>query len=311
MSQYDVALSEDTNLWKIVIKTASEDGKDFEFCKKNNIVGVGWCLTDEDDNLYVPKDIDDAIRVARLEHNYKGKKGCITALNALKEIKVNDLIWTRYGGIYYICRVLSKWKYCNDEEHRKEDVCHFVDVEYVEVGTIDKIPGRITNCFRSRSSIQRIHDDSHIMTNITKDMYNKLTGKNFYETIQYGKNDILDILQPEDVEEVVSLYLQVSKNYLVYTSTNKLDTQKYEFVAVARDGSHYCYPQVKTGNERLDGNIYKDLAVNGNKVILFATSEGYSNVDGVNIIALTRKEMMDFIMANKAIMPHRIAQWMR
>ena len=97
---------------------------------------------------------------------------------------------------------------------------------------------------------------------------------------------------------------------MVYTSTNKLDTQKYEFVAVARDGSHYCYPQVKTGSVSLDGNNYKDLAVNGNKVFLFATSEAYSNVDGVNIVALTRKEMMDFIMTNKAIMPQRIKQWM-
>ena len=34
-------------------------------------------------------------------------------------IEINDLIWTRYDGIYYICRVLSKWKYCNDDEHRK------------------------------------------------------------------------------------------------------------------------------------------------------------------------------------------------
>ena len=190
------------------------------------------------------------------------------------------------------------------------NICHFVDVEYVEVGTIDNVPGRITNCFRSRSAIQRIRDDSLVMTNITKDMYNNLTGKNVYETVQYGKNDILDLLQAEDVEEVVSLYLQVNKNYLVYTSTNKLDTQKYEFVAVARDGSHYCYTQVKTGSISLDGNNYKDLAVNGNKVFLFATSEAYSNVDGVNIVALTRKEMMDFIMTNKAILPQRIKQWM-
>ena len=309
MGQCGAALPKDTYLWKIVMNTASEDGKAFEFCKKNSIVGVGWCLTDEYDNLYVPKDIDDAIREARI--CYPKAKGCITALNAFKEIEFNDLIWTRYGGIYYICRVLSKWRYCNDDEHRKKDVCHFVDVEYVNVGTVDKIPGRITNCFRSRSAIQRIHDDNHVMTNITKNMYNKLTGKSAYETIQYNKDDILDILQAEDVEEAVSLYLQVNENYLVYTSTNKIDTQKYEFVAVARDGSHYCYPQVKTGNEKLDGNDYKDLAVSGNKVVLFATSEKYSNVDGINIIALTKKQIMDFILSNKSILPKRITRWLQ
>ena len=41
---------------------------------------------------------------------------------------------------------------------------------------------------------------------------------------------------PEDVEEVISLYLKFEKNYLIYSSSNKLDTQTYEFVIDSRDG---------------------------------------------------------------------------
>ena len=76
------------------------------------------------------------------------------------------------------------------------------------------------------------------MTNLTKALYNELTGQKIYETNTYKKEDLFDLLQAEDVEEVISLYLQIVENNLVYTSTNKLDTQKYEFVAIARDGSH-------------------------------------------------------------------------
>lgn len=302
-----VDLNADTYLWKIVVNTSSQDGKQFEFCLKNNIIGVGWCFRDNNENLYTPKDIDDAIRIGR-EHFHA--RGCTTALNALKEMEPDDLIWTRHEGIYYICRVTSKWKYSNDEDHIREDVCNFVEVEFVKVGTIEKIPGRITNCFRARSSIQHIHDSNKLMTNITRSLYNKLTGQNYYEIRNYDKEDIFDLLQPEDVEEVVSLYLQLKKNYLVYTSTNKLDTQKYEFVAIARDGSHNCYPQVKTGNEVLDGNQYIELTEQGNKVYLFATSEKYLNINGTNIIAIYRKELLDFIYQNKKIMPFRIQQWM-
>jgi hypothetical protein len=300
--------SENTLLFKMVVKTGSQDGKEFQYCMDNKIIGVGWCFEDEDKKLYTPTDIDDAIRIGR--ECYPHNRGFITALNRLKEIEPNDLIWTRNEGIYYICRALGKWKYANDEGHIEKDVCNFVDVEFVEVGTLEKVPGKIVNCFRARSSIQRIHDDNHVMTNITRDMYNKLTGKNVYETIPYVQNDILDLLQPEDVEEIVSLYLQVEKNYLVYTSTNKLDTQKYEFVAVARDGSHYCYPQVKTGQVTLNGNDYKELVKNGNKVYLFATSNVYYNVDERNIISISKNELLDFLSRNKKIMPYRIQQWM-
>lgn len=301
-----IGLEKDTYLWKIVVKTASQDGKQFDFCINNSIIGVGWCFR-ENGNLYTPKDIDDAIRIGR---EYYDSRGCTTALNALKEIEPDDLIWTRNEGIYYICRVTSKWKYSNDEEHRKEDVCNFVDVEFVKVGTIDKVPGRITNCFRARSSIQRIHDEKKIMTNITRDLYNRLTKQNYYETKTYSKEEIFDLLQPEDVEEVVSLYLQIQKNYLVYTSTNKLDTQKYEFVCVARDGSHYCYPQVKTGGIALDGSQYKSLTEHGNKVYLFATSENYTNVNGDDIISIPREELLEFMYKYRKIMPLRIEQWM-
>ena len=122
------------------------------------------------------------------------------------------------------------------------------------------------------------------------------------------KEEILDFLQPEDVEEVVSLYLQLEKGYLLYSSTNKLDTQTYEFVAVARDGSHKAYPQVKTGKTPLDGSHYKELTANGDKVFLFTVEGEYKNTAGMDII--DRKALIDFIYGHKSIMPGRIRQWL-
>ena len=53
-----VGLEEDTYLWKLVVKPNSKDGKAFEFCKNNSILGVGWCLRDANDNLYAIKNTD-------------------------------------------------------------------------------------------------------------------------------------------------------------------------------------------------------------------------------------------------------------
>ena len=104
------------------------------------------------------------------------------------------------------------------------------------------------------------------------------------------------------------MYLQLEKGYLIYSSTNKLDTQTYELVAVAKDGSHKAYPQVKTGNVSLDGNDYKGLLSNGDKVFLFTVNGEYYNTSGMDII--DKKALIDFIYGHKSIMPGRIRQWL-
>ena len=96
--------------------------------------------------------------------------------------------------------------------------------------------------------------------------------------------------------------------YLLYSRTNKLGTQTYEFVAVARDGSHKAYPQVKTGKTPLDGSHYKELTANGDKVFLFTVEGEYKNTAGMDII--DRKALIDFIYGHKRIMPGRIRQWL-
>ena len=112
----------------------------------------------------------------------------------------------------------------------------------------------------------------------------------------------------EDVEEIISLYLQLEKNYLIYTSTNKIDTAKYEFVMTSRDGKEKCYTQVKTGNEVLDPKDYQNLTENSNKVYLFALG-GYIGKNINNIICLKKDEILDFILKNKEILPNRIKYW--
>ena len=142
---------------------------------------------------------------------------------------------------------------------------------------------------------------------MTKKIYNKKSNNKLYETKKI--EDFLNFLLPEDIEEIVSLYLQLEKNYLIYTSTNKIDTAKYEFVMISRDGKEKCYTQVKTGNEKLDPKDYENLIENSNKVYLFTLGE-YIGKNINNIICLKKDEILDFILKNKEILPSRIKYWM-
>lgn len=293
----------ETCLWRSTVKTASQDGRAFEFCKQNNILGVGWCLRNADGKPYAPASIKECEEKGR--EQYPSRRGFVAALHALKEIKVDDLVWTRHNGIYYLCRVLSGWKYNCDNAHIYEDVVNYVDVEFCEAGTVEVLPGKIVNSFRASAALQRIRNDGCLQ--YSEHLYNALTGTPHYPD-RAAKEELLDFLQPEDVEEVVSLYLQLEKGYLIYSSTNKLSTQTYEFVAVARDGSHKAYPQVKTGGEPLDGDNYRALLAGEDKVFLFTAGGKYTNTAGMEVI--DKQELTDFITEHKNIMPGRIRQWL-
>ena len=291
-------------LWRCTVKTSSQDQKAFEFCRRNKILGVGWCLRDAEETPYTPASIEECEEKGRKQ--YDSERGFVVSIHALKEMEPDDLIWTRHKGSYYLCRVLSKWKYSCDDAHVYEDVINYVDVEFHEVGTVEMVPGRIENSFRARAALQRIKSDECL--SYSQKLYNTLTGTKYYPEHTVKKEELLDFLQPEDVEEAVSLYLQLEKGYLIYSSTNKLSTQTYELVAVARDGSHRAYPQVKTGSVSLDGSDYKELLAGGNKVFLFTVGGGYMNTDGMEVI--DRQELIDFIYRHKDIMPGRIGQWL-
>lgn len=290
-------------LWRATIKTASQDGKAFEFCQQNKILGVGWCLRDENNVPYTPTSIEEC--EAKGREQYDSSRGFVIAIHAMKEIAVDDLIWTRHNGIYYLCRVLSTWKYNCDAAHVYEDVINYVDVEFHEVGTVEMVPGKVVNSFRASAALQRVKGDT--MLQYSEHLYNAMTGTQVYPDCVVPKEEILDFLQPEDVEEAVSLYLQMKKGYLIYSSTNKLDTQTYEFVAVAKDGSHKAYPQIKTGNVSLDGDDYRNLTAGGNKVFLFTVNGEYYHTAGMEIIDKT--ELIDFMSQNQSILPGRIRQW--
>lgn len=308
-------LNKDVYLWKMNIKTASKEGVDpFLFCKSKNILGSGWPLKDENGNKIRPKDIENCEKLGRIQ--YDGSRGFVSSIHAFKELEPDDLIWTRNDGVYYLCRVMSKWRYEDRQEYLNADVVNIVDVEFVEIGTIENVPGKVINCFRSQSTIQRIrgYDTEKYDVNpaliASMQIYNNKKGVNLYDVKPLSNENILDMFLPEDVEEIISLYLQIKKNYLIYTSSNKLDTQTYEFVMTSKDGSHLCYAQVKTGRVPLDGNDYIHLTKNGDKVYLFAVSQEYYNVGDPNIIAIDKDEIVDFIYNNKAIMPQRIKMWL-
>ena len=276
----------------------------FDFCKKNNILGIGWRLDEKNLEKFKKESNFENYKKLVLEQ-YNKDNGLKKVINCYSEIEEDDLIWARdRDNIFYICRVTNKWQYSYEHANDVNDIFSYFPVEYVKVGTIEEVPGKVVNSFRPNATLQRIHGKS--IFEMTKKIYNRKLGNKSYRVEEI--EDFLNFLLAEDVEEIISLYLQLEKNYLIYTSTNKIDTAKYEFVMTSKDGKEKCYTQVKTGNEILVPEDYVNLTENNNKVYLF-TLGGYKGKDIDNVVCLTKDEILDFILKNKEILPSRIKYW--
>ena len=293
-------------IYRIHLKPQNEKKENpFKFCKQKSIVGIGWPLNKENLEKFKKESNFENYKKLVLEQ-YNKDNGLKKVINCYSEIEKDDLIWARdRDNIFYICRVIEKWQYDYKDDNEKNDIYSYFPVEYIKVGTLEEVPGKVINSFRASATLQRVHGEN--IVEMTKKIYNKKSNNKLYETKKI--EDFLNFLLPEDIEEIVSLYLQLEKNYLIYTSTNKIDTAKYEFVMISRDGKEKCYTQVKTGNIKLDPEDYINLTENNVKVYLF-TLEGYKRENINNVICLKKEEILDFIKNNKEILPSRIKYWM-
>ena len=293
-------------IYRIHLKPQNDKKENpFKFCKQKSIVGIGWPLDKENLEKFKKESNFENYKKLVLEQ-YNKDNGLKKVINCYSEIEKDDLIWARdRDNIFYICRVTGKWEYSYENDNKVNDIFSYFPVEYVKVGTVEEVPGKVVNSFRANATLQRIHGKS--IFEMTKKIYNKKSNNKLYEIKKI--EDFLNFLLPEDVEEIVSLYLQLEKNYLIYTSTNKINTAKYEFVMISRDGKEKCCIQVKTGNTTLDPENYIHLTENNVKVYLF-TLEGYKRENINNVICLKKEEILDFIKNNKEILPSRIKYWM-
>lgn len=300
-------MAKNCKVYRMHLKSKVKEGfNSFGFCLKNEIVGTGWGLNDENKILKTITDLEEYERLGRLE--YSGDPEYINTVNVYKKLKNDDLIWVRNEGVYYLCRIIGPWFYNGGEENINHDIYSGFPVEVLKVGTIDKVPGAIVNNFMISRTIQPTLNDHAISS--SKSIYNTIIGFNYYNSDEKRKEGIFSLLLAEDVEEIISLYLQLKKDYLIYSSTNKIDTPKYEFVGISKDGKYKIYPQVKTGSTTLNYNDFDHLTENGNKVYLFSTNDQYITNENKNIIALGVTEITEFVYSNQHIMPDRIKQWL-
>jgi hypothetical protein len=287
-------------VWRINIKTAAEPGTDpRQFCIDQRCLGVGWRAGNSET-------LDWQVYEALARAAYPNDKGWWPALNALRNrMRDNDLCWTRdIQGIYYLGRIDGPWEYIARPENLRADVVNIRHCEWLKVGPIDAVPGKVVSSFRPNRTAQRVDDET--VRVFSAYFYNCHTQSAVQYKIPPVSPDIFALLSDEDCEDLVALYMQLA-GYVLLASTCKSSTAAYEFVMRHSQTGERAAAQVKTGYHEINMAAYSSFP---GKVYLFSSKGRYTGERGSNIICLSPDDMTAFLHANEHILPERVMVWL-
>lgn len=284
------------NLWRLHIRPSSEGTNPVKFCIEKGIVGFGWRVDK------VPTSKKEYLEMGENEWGYTGWRRASNAL--LNRVQEDDLLWFRgFDNIYYISRITSDWEYSIDVEYRNADIINFRNAEIYKVGT--NVPGKLVNSFIPSSTLQVSR--SRTLIEYSKSLFNDLSGSKKYlrENEVY---DLFDLLSYTDIEDLVALYLQIEKKLIFVPSSRgkRNDTLFFEYQLISKDSKEY-YAQVKSGNHKIDRNLYKEFPYH---IYLFA-SAGYLGDELENTTSISIQELNQFIKKNMRLLPTSLQNWIK
>lgn len=285
------------NLFRIHIRPSggTEDMEaTFQHCLDNGLLGVGWRV----DGLPNAADWDTYEQAAEQEHDSIQQPRYI-----YNYVEPGDLVWTRdTNAQYYLARVRSGWEYWIPHEALENDIdianvfrCDFCAVE------LDEVPGVVVSSFGARGhSIQRILDSSAAV--YSQHRWNLYADDQIYDVDLAGLPDIFEMLDAEETEDIVFLYLQ-SKGWYVIPNSRQGNTLRFEFMLVDSATGERALTQVKCGGARLNVDDYAD---HGWHIYLFQAYELYDGGPAENVTCITRDELVTFLQDNVEWLPQSI-----
>ena len=283
------------NLFRIHIRPSG--GTDdmtvtFRHCLENGLLGVGWRV----DGLANTMDWKTYERVATPAPH----KSIQQPRYIYNNVEPRDLVWTRDSkGQYYLARVQSGWEYWTSEQSRANDIdiANIFRCEFCAVA-LDEVPGVVVSSFNARGrSIQRIRDSSALV--YSKHRWNLCAKRQVYDVDLANFPDIFTMLDSEETEDLVFVYLQ-SKCWYVIPNSRQGNTLRFEFMLTDSRTGEKALTQVKSGDTRL--NI-DDYAEEQWRIFLFQANTLYDGLPHENVTCITREELATFLHENVSLFP--------
>jgi len=196
-----------TNLFRIHIRPKGGNPDmhaTFQHCLDHGVLGVGWRV----DGLANTQDWAEYELVANSVHDSIAQPRYIAT-----HVCPGALVWTRDPDArYYLARVQSGWEYWTSPEAAAMDIDIaniFRCEDFCEVD-LDQVPGTVVSSFGLRGkSMQRIADRSALV--YSQALWNGWAVERVYDVDRTQFPDIFAMLDPEETEDLVFMYLPESR----------------------------------------------------------------------------------------------------
>ena len=172
--------------------------------------------------------------------------------------------------------------------------CNFYEVE------LDAVPGRVVRSFTLGRTIQSIHHDA--IRAYSRHLWNELSGQQVYAVDTAQSPGFWEMLDPEETEDLVFLYLQ-SEGLWVVPNSRMGNTLRFEYMLVHPETGVKALMQVKTGDVVLNIGDYANDATEDQHIFLFQSNENYDGDCANHVTCITRNEVIVFLRQYGDSMP--------
>jgi hypothetical protein len=223
-------------------KTGVDHARARSFAIENGVVGAGWGLDDSSESETVADgsgDLEAYLAAAR--RAFPGDASLEVAANCIgRAISDGDFCWMydTASGEYWCSVVTGPFVYRQGAGFDEFDLHILRPCRWARVGAADAVPGVVRRAFAaSFGTVTRLTTGVRSAQQAAEVALGLASG---------APNDFFAAASPDDLEDVVGLYLQ-SLGWRVLPSTSKTSMASYEYVLVDQHTGARAGVQVKSG----------------------------------------------------------------
>ncbi len=298
-------------MWRTKLRSGRDDVDSDEqekYCFSKGRIGVGWAFEEWESRL----DFDELFRrVEAVEQRGWGRRAALTINRFANEAQENDLIWVRdRDGLFRVCQLRGEWRFDNSRAARKVDIHQVRSVVWAEDPfTSLEVPGAVVRAFAGRqSSFQRIRDEDARAYSV--ELWNDANG--FHRRNRPKTGDPLKRLDPIDLEDLLYVWFQYERGFLVVPGERSPSTPKYEWILIHRDTGKAAVVQVKSGGTEVDVEaLHRTAKEMRAKAFVFSPEERYSERGWRGVEYVKPDDLRAFGFGNLRLLPPRVRHWFK
>ena len=292
-------------LYRLHVRPDGDPDAAFAYCLRHHVLGTGWGTTRWGDSTRCPAGWDDYLELAR--EIWSDRK--FAPVQWLHDAPDHSLVWTRDPqGIYYLAQLSGAWEYRDASENRELDLNNVRPADIVAVpGAEGGVPGAVVRAFSGPGwAFCRLWDIGARL--YSEYLFASLTGRPSPAWSPSAFDVIDTLLDPLDVEDLVTAYLQATRSLIALPTRRSSSTIAYEYtLRDAITGQVYAV-QVKTGDTEVP--VHK-LSVEGDlKWIIFSARRKYPPVLPAHVEAVGLDDLIQFTQVRPHALPPVTSMWL-